>query len=194
MKSFSNFKNNYPLDEFRVVHDPMTELQRYIDGGSRGDLDLVNTSVTQLPSELKKIGGSFFAVNSSLKTLPRTLSVKGSVNIASTNIDTIPKGLDVGGTLDMSRTPITTLPKRFRVGGELIARSSRLATLPDDLTVVGSLVLTDTKVDAIPKGLNIGKDLYVNYTPIAQRFGKDKDAIRDAIESQGGMVRGGIIV
>jgi hypothetical protein len=76
----------------------------------------------------------------------------------------------------------------------LIARGSRLDTLPDDLTVVGSLVLTETKVDDIPKRLNIGKDLYIRFTPLAKKFGKDKDAIRNAIESQGGIVRGGIIV
>jgi len=193
MKSFSQFKNDHPLDEFRVVNDPVTQLQRYIETGSRGDLDLVNTTIAQLPRQLTKIGGSFFAVNSGLESLPSKLVVDGSVNIASTNIKVIPKGLDVAGTLDISRTPIKTLPKGFRVGGGLIARGSKLDTLPDDLTVVGSLVLTETKVDDIPKRLNIGKDLYVNYTPLASRFAKDKNAIREAIESRGGIVRGGII-
>lgn len=100
--------------------------EQYIKDGSRGDLDLSNTSITQLPAGLK-VGGSLYLID--------------------TPIAQLPAGLVLGGSLDLSRTRIAQLPAGLKVGGSLyLSHNTRIAQLPAGLVVDGNLYLIDTPI------------------------------------------------
>ena len=82
------------------------KIQQYIKDGSKGDLDLRNTPITSLPSNL---------------------NVGGNLNLEDTPITSLPSGLNVGGYLKLSNTPITSLPSGLKVGGDLNLRNTPLS-------------------------------------------------------------------
>ena len=62
------------------------QIQQYIKNGSTGDLDLSDTSITQLPDNLK---------------------VVDSLDLGYTKIKSLPDNLSVGGNLYLGYTPIS---------------------------------------------------------------------------------------
>ena len=82
------------------------KIQQYINGGSKGDLDLRNTPITSLPNNLK-VGGDLSLRNSSITSLPNNLKVGGYLDLEDTKITSLPNNLKVGGYLDLEDTPIS---------------------------------------------------------------------------------------
>ena len=82
------------------------KVQKYIDGGSKGSLDLSFTQITSLPSGLK---------------------VKGDLYLLNTPLTSLPSGLEVLGSLYLGSTPITSLPSDLKVKDELYLKNTPLA-------------------------------------------------------------------
>ena len=99
------------------------KIQQYIKDGGKGHLDLDNTPITSLPSNLT-VGGDLYLYNSKITSLPSDLKV--------------------GGSLYLSNTPIISLPSDLKVGGYLYLYNSKITSLPSDLTVGGGLYLYNT--------------------------------------------------
>ena len=91
--------------------EQMPEDQRVFDG----DLDLINSSITSLPTGLQ-VSGYLDLGSASITTLPANLKVGGSLYLSGTSITELPTGLQIGGSLNLSRTPITELPEDLEVG------------------------------------------------------------------------------
>jgi len=100
------------------------QIQEYIKNGSKGDLDLNNTPITQLPSNLT-VGGSLYLINSKITHLPDNLKVGGGLYLRDTQITQLPDNLEVGGYLDLWNTPITQLPDNLKVGGYIYVDSDK---------------------------------------------------------------------
>jgi len=130
-----------------------------------GDLDLMVTPVTSLPSGLK-VGGSLNLFRTSITTLPADLQVGGSLNLSYTPITSLPAGLKVSGSLNLRNTPITSLPAGLKVGGDLDLIHCSVASFPDDLEVGGSLYLPYTSITSLPVGLKVGESLNLRNTRI----------------------------
>ena len=73
------------------------KIQQYIKDGSEGDLDLRNTPITTLPSNLLKVGGSLYLYNTQITSLPVDLKVGRSLNLSYTPITSLPADLKVEG-------------------------------------------------------------------------------------------------
>ena len=99
------------------------------------------------------------------------LNVRGDLDLSNTKITSLPNGLKVGGHLNLSYSKIESLPDGLEVGGFLdLWGCKRLKSLPDGLKVGGSLILTVTPIASLPDGLEVGMDLYLENTPIADKY------------------------
>ena len=83
------------------------KIQDYIKNGSKGDLNINDTPIDSLPSNLKTVGGSLYLYNTPISSLPPGLKVDGNLDLSNTQISSLPTDLTVGGYLDLSYTPIS---------------------------------------------------------------------------------------
>jgi len=146
---------NYTYDEFYALKDLQVS----------GDLNLMDTNITSLPSGLK-VGGNLYLRGTDITSLPSGLTVGGGLYLMGTKITSLPSGLKVGGRLDLYGTKITSLPSGLKVGGDLYLRGTKITSLPSGLTVGGDLDLTDTKITSLPSSLKVGGGLYLENTKI----------------------------
>ncbi len=131
-----------------------------------GRLDLRGTEITELPDMLT-VDGSLI-LGEFIKTLPRNLNIKGSINAYNAPLMTIPEDLKVGGDLYLPTVKIVSLPKGLAVGGNLDVRYTRLTELPEGLNVGGDLILTDSDIEKLPDELTVQGDIYIQYTKITE--------------------------
>ena len=82
------------------------KIQQYIKDGGKGDLDLSNTPITSLPSDLK-VGGDLNLNNTPIASLPDNLQVGDYLYLRNTKITSLPDNLQVGGGLYLSNTPFS---------------------------------------------------------------------------------------
>jgi len=74
------------LSEIVVQKDPMLQkIADYVRGGSKGDLDLSNTSIQSLPPGFK-VGGSLYLIDTPIQSLPPDLEVGGDLYLRNTPI------------------------------------------------------------------------------------------------------------
>jgi len=145
----------YTYDEFYALKDLEVS----------GDLNLMDTKITSLPSGLK-VGGGLYLGGTKITSLPSGLTVGDNLNLRDTDITSLPSGLKVGGSLSLSGTKITSLPSGLTVGGDLYLWGTGITSLPSGLTVGGSLFFTDTKITSLPSGLTVGGHLNLSFTKI----------------------------
>jgi len=145
----------YTYDEFYALKDLQVS----------GNLDLMGTDITSLPSGLM-VGGGLYLTDTKITSLPSGLKVGGRLDLYGTKITSLPSGLKVGGDLYLRGTKITSLPSGLTVGGDLDLRDTDITSLPSVLTVGGNLYLTDTKITSLPSGLKVGGNLYLTRTKI----------------------------
>ena len=81
-------------------------IQDYIDGGSKGNLDLRNTPITSLPQDLK-VGGWLHLMDTPITSLPPNLKVEGWLDLGGTPITSLPQDLKVGSSLNLMDTPLS---------------------------------------------------------------------------------------
>lgn len=98
------------------------------------------------------------------------LNVKGNLFLGGTNIAQLPEGLEVA----------------YSLGLELCVN---LNSLPKGLKVGGFLDLEASKVSSLPEGLEVGTDLYIQNTPLAEKYTDEE--IREMIKP--GFINGKII-
>jgi len=82
------------------------KIQQYIKDGGKGNLDLYDTPITQLPDNLS-VGGYLYLEDTPITHLPDNLSVGGDLYLASTPITQLPNNLRVGGYLNLENTPLS---------------------------------------------------------------------------------------
>lgn len=105
-------------------------------------LYLDNTSITELPKGLKKVGGHLH-LPQCLKSLPEGLEVGGDLDLGRcSEITALPEGLIVGNDLRLfGCTGLTALPKVLSVGGDLNLRGCvNLKDIPATIQVGGEII------------------------------------------------------
>ena len=123
-------------------------VQDYIDGGSKGRLDLSGTPITSLPQGLK---------------------VGGYLNLVTTEITSLPSDIQVDGTLNISATKITTIPPNLKVGS-LIAYNTPISSLPQGLKIDEDLYLVHSNITSLPSDIQVGGNVYLSNTPISEKY------------------------
>ena len=83
------------------------KIQDYIKNGSEGRLDLENATITELPPNLKKVGGTLWLSGSKITKLRDGLEVLGDLWLDGTAITELPKGLEVWMNLWLNDTPLS---------------------------------------------------------------------------------------
>lgn len=84
------------------------KIQEYIKNGMEGYLDLSNSPITSLPSNLTKVGGDLNLFRAPITSLPDNLTrIGGDVNLNRTKITSFPSNLTVGGDLHLFDTPLS---------------------------------------------------------------------------------------
>jgi len=94
------------------------KIQDYIKNGSKGDLELENSPITELPNNLQ-VGGSLYLSYSQITELPNNLNIGGFIKLSYTPIQKLPDNLKVVGSLWLHDSQITELPNNLEVGADL---------------------------------------------------------------------------
>ena len=157
--------------------------------------------------------GGISLMNSNIKKLPNDLHVRGYLNLNNCKqLKELPTNLRVDGHLWLEDTDITKLPDDLYVAGLLNVRNSKLIETPFHLYVVSTLILSYNKelikisdkthvgydldlrgcikLRELPNDLFVGHDLYIQETPLAEKYTDDE--IYGIIENNGGQIRGKI--
>ena len=93
--------------------------------------------------------------------------------------------------LDLDGSNIRKLPDNLYVKGSLdLDNCKQLTELPDNLHVGDLLWLVRTNISEIPNNLYVDGDLYINDTPLANKYTNQQ--IREMITSKGGTLIGKI--
>jgi hypothetical protein len=96
------------------------KIQEYIKNGSKGSLDLPNSTIKFLPRNLTKVGGDLILMYSQIEKLPDNLTVNGRLDLDSCkNLQSLPNELKVERDLEIQYTNLTSLPSDLQVGGNL---------------------------------------------------------------------------
>jgi hypothetical protein len=93
------------ISAYSVPTDSKKIIQKYIDKGNKGNLDLYRSDVKSLPDNLQ-VNGNLYLRYTKIKSLPKNLKVTGKLDIVGTLIPTLPKDLQVGGVLKISASKI----------------------------------------------------------------------------------------
>ena len=168
------------------------KIQNYIKNGMVGDLDLSETTITELPSNLTKVGGvldlgssmvrklpdnlklidnTLFLNLSEIESLPDNLTINGNLDLHSTDyLKKLPVNLTVDGDVLMSYADAKQLSDNTKIGGTLDLSGTEIKQLPKNLYVGGDLDLTESEIEVLPKDLSVGGDLYVMNTPVGREY------------------------
>lgn len=168
-----------PSDMIRIDNDKikvkraMVLLRNQLPDGLTigGNLELGNTKITELPSNLTVHGDlniSYFSPNalsspswrSYITKLPPGLRVYGNLDLRYTYIKELPSDIKVEGDLDLRYSLIKSLPANLKIGGTLDLRYTNITELPPGLTVGGDLDISSTNIKWRPLGLTVAGDLY----------------------------------
>ncbi len=133
----------------------------------KGDLNLFNTDIQQLPENLT-VEGKLDLHATNIKELPKNLTVNGNLDLGYTPITKLPDNLTVGGGLYLDGTKIERLPDNLYVGGSLNLAETLITELPDNLTVNGYLQLSETPIKELPDNLTVNGNLQLSNTPISE--------------------------
>ena len=100
----------------------MLQIKKYIENGSKGDLDLSETPIKSIPKELTYVEGDLILQGcKSLTSLPDNLKVDGSLNLdGCKNLTSLPDNLQVDGGLSLyGCESLTSLPDTLHVKGNV---------------------------------------------------------------------------
>ena len=184
-KEGKEIPQNWNLIEKLETHPDDTQY-RY-----EGDLDLMGTNIKKLPDKLHVNGSLSLSGCKQLTELPNKLHVGRFLYLNDSSITELPKKLFVGGSLDLNKTNITKLPDNLFVDGWLdITYCKQLTKLPNNLDVKRDLYLDNSSIMEIPNNLYVGDDLFINNTPLADKYTDDE--IRKIVASTGGKIIGNI--
>jgi hypothetical protein len=111
----------------KIINLANEKIQQYIKDGSKGDLNLSNTLITSLPSNLLKVGGD--------------------LNLKNTQITSLPDNLRVNGYLKIIRTPIILLPNNLKVNGDMDLIYCKIDSIPNNLQIENDLTIFDTPLN-----------------------------------------------
>ena len=97
---------------------------------------------------------------------------KGYLDLRRLPIQFLPRNLTkVGGNLNLMYSQIEKLPDNFTVNGTLdLQRCKNLQSLPNGLKVKFTLDLRGTNITSLPSDLEVGDNLILYYTPIADMY------------------------
>ena len=147
------------------------KIQDYIKNGSKSTLDLSFENITELPPNLKYVGGDLILSYSKIIKLPDNLEVKHGLYLNHTPISELPNGLQIGGTFEITDTSnLRSLPNDIKIGGNLYAMHCNLERLPDNLILNnGELVLRGSRLSQFPVGLVVNGEVDISLTPLAKK-------------------------
>ena len=142
-------------EQLRIIYD-------YINNGSIGDLNLINTVLTTLPKGLH-VGDNLFLMDSKIIHLPDDIKIKGGLYLRGSEIMRLPDNLKVDD-LNISHTKnITQLPRGLSVNRRILCDFSNITYIPDDIWVKEMLTLTRTPIKKLPDNLHVD-ELNIRYT------------------------------
>ena len=145
------------------------KIQEYIRNGSEGNLVLMSSPIKVLPRNLTKVGRSLILTLSQIEKLPDNLRVNRNLDLEGCkNLKSLPDNLIVNGYLDLDSC-------------------KNLESLPNGLKVKGFLDLRHTNLTSLPSDLEVGEDLILYRTPIANRYTKEQ--IREMAPGVKGIIR-----
>lgn len=165
-KNGKEVPNCVPINE--SDDDAVADIYDYIEGGSRGDLNLMRTGLTELPNDLDEVGGDLNISYSKVKRLPKNLKVKGRLFVGNSPIEELPMGLEAD-SVSGSDSNISKISQNIKINKSLYIPRSNITSLPDGLTVKGKIGVEGSGLNKVPKGLKC-YHFYMDKTPLAKQF------------------------
>jgi hypothetical protein len=111
---------------------------------------------------------------SSIKSLPENLIVRGNLNMAICDVRSLPDGTTVGGKLFARGSLLEHLGDGTSIGGSIDIGRTRIASLPRGLTVKGNLTLDDNQRLRLDAPVSVAGKLTVRSMDAAHCLGMIK--------------------
>ena len=127
-------------------------IQKYINGGNKGTLNLSNLINVTLPDNFV-VNGDLLLVDTEIESLPKGLKVYGTLDASSSSLLEIPEDL-LAHTLKLSHTQITEFP-RLRKYYSLNINTTHVSSIPNNTKCHGDLTITYTMIENLPSGLHV---------------------------------------
>ncbi len=139
-----------------------------------GRLLLNNLNITELPGDLKRLGGPGgpavpFVLGilncPHFKKLPEDLVVEGNVFIGegTPELKVLPRGLRVKGDLVIrEESSVTELSENLHVDGDLKAKETSIEKIGEGTHIGGKLNLWKTKIESLPNNMTVVGDIILN--------------------------------
>lgn len=105
----TNYRVKYSKEDKdkQLIRIANQKVKQYIKDGSKGNLDLSDAPITELPAGLE-VGGDLYLSDTPIAELPAGLKVGGNLSLFNnTHITQLPADLKVDGNLHLKNTPIT---------------------------------------------------------------------------------------
>jgi hypothetical protein len=116
------------------------------------------------------VDGDLDLTDSTLKSLPDNLEVKGRMITRFSKIEELPKGLKVDGSLELSHSIIKNIPNDIKIGASLYLHNTKITSLPEGLVIDLWLSIMDTPIKRLPKGLEVNGYLAVSVGDSLDKF------------------------
>ncbi len=126
---------------------------------STEDFVLIGARITSMCQKIE-IGGDADFSECEFETLPDKSVFHRNLVIRRSTMKKLPRGISVGRWLKMGGTGIETVPVSARIGIGVDAENSRLRIIPPGFTVTGDLLLSGTKIRRL-SGVQIGGSVFI---------------------------------
>lgn len=110
--------------------------------------------------ETIEIGGDAEFSECEFDTFPEKTVFHRNLVVSKSTIKKLPRGITVGRWLKMAETEIETLPVSARIGAGIDAENSSLRIIPPGFATTGDLVLSGTRVRRL-SGVRVGGSVFI---------------------------------
>ena len=135
-----SFEEVERLADLGLLNGDLLKIYNYVKKGNFGDLNLVYSTLTHLPSWLVEVEGELILANSNIEDIPDSLKIKGGIFAINSKLKEFRRSV-VFGDLDLDSTAIAKLPDGLIVHGYLSVQEVYLMELPKKLYVRDTLYM-----------------------------------------------------
>lgn len=140
----------------------------------------------ELPSDIKVKGDLLIRQIGTMKTIPDSVDIGGSIKVVSSAIQSFPDNMEIKRNLTLEKVAMNELPKGMVIHGNLDIHETHLKTLPADIQIKGNIQLPFHQQDnvlSLPEEIpDSTKVSYTRHFPSYRTLGNLRDEAKAKLE------------
>jgi hypothetical protein len=146
------------LVDLGILDEDLLKIYNYVKNGCIGDLNLVYSTLTHLPSWLVEVEGDLILTNSNIEEIPDSLILHSGIIAENSKLKVFNRKY-VNGHLDLDNCKITKLPDHLIINGYLSVRGIQFEEIPKNLRIKRNLFIRSSNLEQFSD-----EELYKMYT------------------------------